>query len=108
MSILPARGLRLVLRSAHGNGASEWRTETQMMKLARFRADPSKIRVSIRHVNDGWFATVSPRNGSSTEWQAHSMYPEQAILWALQKAKNVDGLNSDLEQCYDHPYQDPL
>ena len=75
-----------------------------MKRLVRFRADPTKVRVAIRVDGEEWLATVSPRSIPDAAWTARSKYPEQAILHALEKAKQLNGVDTHLDEVYDHPY----
>ena len=78
-------------------------------RLARFRADPRKIRVSICTLGSEWYATVWKRadpgkyidfigRGGST--------PRIAIDRALVAAEELgwDGIDLNMDWSYEHPF----
>src|ERR1700734_2908896 len=74
--------------------------------IARFRADPRKIRVAIRRDGDHWRATVAylndPDNFFYVGW---AVDPKSAINEAMGKAirSYLDGIDKDMDHAYDHP-----
>lgn len=75
-------------------------------KLVRWRANPEKIRVSIRSSNSGWQATVTCR--ATEEFViCKSKSPENAIMRALKAAdkKGYDGVDLGMGWAYRHPWK---
>jgi hypothetical protein len=71
--------------------------------LARFRADPHKIRVSIRSTPNNWLASVtSLETGASFEFI--SMDPELAVTGALNAMNGTDGIDLGMDWAYEHPF----
>lgn len=75
------------------------------MSLARFRADPRLVSVSIRHCQpDSWVVTVSDRN-SDKSVQLIDENPVNAVMRALARANGIiPGVDIDLQWAYEHPY----
>jgi len=76
-------------------------------KLARFKADPVRVRVSIRRCGSqtkGWHATVAHRQTGQI-FAALSVDPEEAVNRALHKAEveGMDGIDLDMARAYAHP-----
>lgn len=72
--------------------------------LTRFRADPSKVRVSIRKWGDGWFARVCSKADPTCAATATSNDPKDAVDRALKLAERlVKGVDLDMGQTYLHP-----
>jgi hypothetical protein len=73
--------------------------------MARFRANPNKVRVSIRHKDGGWLAIISPRDRLCVTWAAWHVSPVRAMVKALRLAEraNLDGIDLDMQWAYDHP-----
>ena len=74
--------------------------------LARFRADPSKVRVAIRRDSLlGWVATVSCIMGMGT-FESCSAFPERAVDGALRQADlaGMEGVDLGMEWTYEHPF----
>src|SRR5580698_11376899 len=78
---------------------------SRSMTIARFRANPEKVRVAVRRVGDEWEATVSIRDNPHRVLKASSMYPERAVLTALRLAAKWEGVDLDMQWAYDHPQQ---
>lgn len=74
-------------------------------KLVRWRANPNKIRVSIRKSNQFWRATVRSLITDDFVF-ATSSDPEEAVMNALEKAEleNFDGVDIGMEWAYTHPW----
>jgi hypothetical protein len=72
--------------------------------LARFQADPSKVRVSLVKGALGWLAKVEARDGS---WKVdkYDSVPEIAVKRALAKVRDRDGVDLYLEYTYRHPFR---
>lgn len=73
-------------------------------RLVRLRADPAKVRCSIRREGDQWRVWVREL-GAKVVLTATGKDPTAAMLSALEKAKNIgmDGIDLDLMWAYDHP-----
>lgn len=71
-------------------------------KLTRFRADPTKVRVSIRRCRDGEYrATVKSRNDDdSFASVGKRLDPNEAVMLALGGAES-----HVLGNAYDHPFR---
>ena len=78
--------------------------------LARFRADPELVRVSIRREGDMWRAIVGERDEEAAtvprQWDL-SPDPKGAINGALRQARNANmpGIDLDMQWTYDHPWK---
>lgn len=73
--------------------------------LTRFRADPSRVRVSIRRIHVGWLATVRNRAVRLRTLQWHSD-PTRAVMKALARAARagVGGIDLEFQWAYPHPH----
>lgn len=74
--------------------------------LARFRADPSKVRVSIRRDSSlGWIASVSCLVGVGS-FESCSNFPEKAVESALAQADlaGMEGIDLGMGGAYEHPF----
>lgn len=73
--------------------------------LARFRADPAKVRVAVREESGLYRASVSPRDDSQSEVVIWSTRPEYAADRALQCAERtgMDGIDLGMGLEYRHP-----
>lgn len=80
--------------------------------LARFRADPSKVRVSIRRMPNGWWrATVEERDVGQNAIELpftgmHKLSPVRAVVRALLAADRAQlpGIDLGMGWAYEHPY----
>lgn len=74
--------------------------------VARFRADPAKVRVGIRWVHDRWMVTVESRTDPTLQITASRTDPEVAVTAALNTAYDFGIIGVDLGMCrtYDHPW----
>ena len=74
--------------------------------LARFRADPKKIRVSIRRFGDQWLASVGSRIEDADNIRVVHTTSENAIFEALGRAFAIglDGVDPHMERTYEHPW----
>lgn len=85
---------------------SEKEAARSVYRLARFRANPGVVRVSIRQAGDRWIAFVAPRDVTAgLSFYYNSSDPKCAVLKALQLAqrKGMPGIDLDLQWAYDHP-----
>lgn len=73
--------------------------------LARFRADPRKVRVSIRRDGAMWVAVVSDRVGSGPRFEAVASGPRKALVKALllADADGLSGVDLSMGWAYEHP-----
>ena len=76
-----------------------------MSRLTRFRADPRKVRVSIRQSDVGWVARVASRDGARTISEWHKLSPVRAVVKALLAAERsgLPGIDLSMGWAYDHP-----
>jgi len=79
-----------------------------MTAYARFRADPSKVRVSIcRTAPDEWRVTITLiGHPEIAPVVCRSATPRHAITRALAAASRarLPGIDRDLQWAYDHPH----
>jgi hypothetical protein len=68
----------------------------------RFRADPKRIRVSVRRFPDGWRATVS-LVGFDRQITVQNVDPGRAVMKALWQVQTWPGVDIDMESLYVHP-----
>jgi hypothetical protein len=75
-------------------------------KLVRWRADPEKIRVSIRKLGTSYEATITSLI-THEALSCMSYDPEGAVMNALEEAEleNFDGIDLRMEWAYDHPWR---
>ena len=86
-------------------------------RLARFRVDPSRVRVSLRAESGGWRVKLSVRPHvlltgmrhpvpkhvrESTAW---ALNPKHAVDVALRSAQmmGMPGIDLDMQEAYPHP-----
>lgn len=84
----------------------------RVQTFARFRADPSKVKVSVRHCpRDLWVASVVAREDAdkedALEYVALDTTAKLAIEEALRSAaeNNLEGVNLDMNRTYPHPWK---
>jgi len=93
-------------------------------KLVRFRADPSKVRISVRGLDETPLPNgkriprlywVTVRSTTSAWQEIDSIYgeaidtcPERAIIAALERAEalHCPGIDLGMEWTYEHPWLD--
>lgn len=77
--------------------------------LARFRADPSRIRVAVRKVGDEWAVSIETRGRSKRRVRAQHRSPKRALVIALRKAEALgfDGMDLEMGWAYRHPQRSP-
>jgi hypothetical protein len=76
---------------------------------ARFRADPSKVRVGVLRLGDRhWMVTIEPRDRSARTVYEHGNTPRKALARALRRAEKwqIPGLDLGMQWAYEHPYPD--
>lgn len=78
--------------------------------LARFRADPAKVRVSIRYLGyesmaPQWMAVIMNRESLIEVYRIRKT-PEAALTEALEAASNrsLPGVDLDMQWTYPHPF----
>ncbi len=76
--------------------------------LARFRADPKKVRCSIRHKNGKWVATVAGDTATrhTVVCTTSRKHPDDAMMKSLYKAMDagMSGIDLDMGWAYEHPF----
>lgn len=74
--------------------------------LARFRADPSKVRVSVRPHGNGFTATVASRSDNETKFWCTDLNASIAIDAALTAAGRceMEGIDLGIDYVYEHPF----
>lgn len=73
--------------------------------LVRLRADPEKVRVSIRRVEPRWWrVTIASRCGGGI-LSTGATEPREALARALRWANEtrMDGIDLDMQRAYKHP-----
>jgi len=73
--------------------------------LARFRADPRKVRVAIRRVGREWVVWISSRATPTRGCEGRATGPRKALAKALlaADAANLDGVDLSMGWAYEHP-----
>jgi hypothetical protein len=74
-----------------------------MTRLARFRADPSRVRVSLRRVSGAWDATVASRETDDSA-TVRASDAETALALALESADDIPGVDLEMQWAYEHPW----
>lgn len=76
-----------------------------LMVIARFRADPAKVRVRVQRVANEWFVTAVSRKHDA--FMVNNSHPDAglAVLHALHRAERagMEGIDPDMDRAYDHP-----
>lgn len=86
------------------------RDEPRNVTLARFRADPKRVRIGVRWTAAGWLARI--RAVGSDDVVAYvigdAMDARLAVEMALGLAAkaHMPGLDLDMQWVYDHPWKD--
>jgi len=75
-------------------------------RFVRFRADPSKIRVSLGKNGYGDCKVTIYERNTNRSVSAIGLNPKHAIDHALRKAKEhrFYGIDLDMQNAYEHPY----
>lgn len=80
----------------------------QPTTLARFRADPRRVRISVCWLFDSrlWRVTIAERSGAGRVVDGRHVDPEQAVLRALAHAVRqvFDGVDLSMGWAYEHPF----
>lgn len=80
----------------------------QPTTLARFRADPRRVRISVCWLFDSrlWRVTIAERSGAGQLYTARHFDPEQAVQRALAHAvhHDLDGVDLSMGWAYEHPF----
>lgn len=76
--------------------------------LSRFRADPSRVRVSIRRCADKWIATIGPRDPSMRELPTNTVVDASALkalarCFQFAEADELPGIDRHMQWAYEHP-----
>ena len=73
--------------------------------LARFRASPVKVRVTIHRFRDVWVVTVASRARPEQCFTSCHKRPVRATYLALKQASRaeLDGIDLGMGWAYDHP-----
>lgn len=92
------------------DGIDEYDTDYESIRapkrLARFRADPEKVRVSVCAVKGGWRVRVGPRDDPNHFVQVvGDAQPEIMIILLLRHAEceRLEGVDLDMSWTYRHP-----
>lgn len=71
--------------------------------LARFRADPSKVRISVRPCRGAFFIRIQSRT-EGIEVSTHRSCPITGVMVVLKTAsKSMDGIDLGMQCAYPHP-----
>jgi hypothetical protein len=80
-------------------------------KLARFRADPAKVRVTVHRAEKGggelgyqWWAEVSSRETGEVWARVWHEDANKAVMYALRRASGRDGVDLSMGCAYEHPW----
>lgn len=75
--------------------------------LVRWRADPERVRISVRKTRDVWMATATSLVIEHKSVYAYDADPETAVNDVLlkDKAQDYPGLDLDLQWTYEHPWK---
>jgi hypothetical protein len=88
--------------------------------LARFRADPKRVRVAVQHCPCGWLATVSGyppavvgRPSARRDTRMHHVVIQRAasvartaVMMALRAAEGmIEGVDLSMGWAYEHPFK---
>ncbi len=73
--------------------------------LARFRADPAKVRVGVRRTEQGWYVRVISRS-DGRQHSAVDTGPRKALVRALRAAEaaGLPGIDLGMGWAYEHPW----
>lgn len=74
-----------------------------MNNLARYRADPSKVRVSIRPCRGAFLIRIQSRT-EGVDTSTHHSCPVTGVMIVLKTASNfMDGIDLGMGTAYPHP-----
>lgn len=72
----------------------------------RFRADPSRVRVSLRKIGNMWRCYVQKRGAPNSTFISDDEDPHVAVMEALRDAEGtIKGIDLDMQWAYDHPWK---
>jgi hypothetical protein len=73
--------------------------------LTRFRADPSKVRISVRPHGALWYVKISSRSEERGCVERMNQNPLKALVLALRAADDVNlpGIDVGMDWAYEHP-----
>lgn len=76
-------------------------------RLARFRLDPSKLRISVRPEGERWLATIKSREGDIVCIQVRDAKARAAVRRALRRADElgIEGVDLGMQWAYPHPWR---
>jgi hypothetical protein len=76
----------------------------RLRRLARFRADPSKVRVAIRREGTEWLVIIATRSDDRLVAR-HGRSPIKTLVRTLRAAADMDmpGIDLAMSWAYDHP-----
>lgn len=76
--------------------------------LARFRANPHIVRVSIRRDDGGWAVAVQELRGYRRIARAWNKSPAKAVVVAMRIAESecFGGIDMGMDWTYDHPQRE--
>jgi hypothetical protein len=79
-----------------------------MISPTRFRADPARVRVSIRRVGDVYSATITERGDCPLVIIKQGRTPRAAVMRALRAAHKhrMRGVDFGMQWSYPHPWGD--
>lgn len=74
--------------------------------LARFLADPYRVRVGLKATPHGWRATVAARNLTGPTIEQFASSPSLAMRLAIQAAEDIGipGVDLSMGWAYQHPF----
>ena len=72
-------------------------------RLARFRADPKRVRVSVRRWQGEWIVFVVAREGTANVSRTGNT-PRKALARALRAAEWIPGVDLGMGWAYEHPW----
>ena len=75
--------------------------------LARFRADPKKVSVSVRRFMGAWLVCVSSRGPGGAAFSTRHASPKRALAIVLRMADEarLDGIDLSMGYAYPHPWK---
>ncbi len=77
------------------------------MKRVRLRADPAKIRICVRHLENGlWQVELTTRSDPSARVLRRANTPREALVRVLRVAEmyGFDGIDLGMDWAYPHPH----
>jgi hypothetical protein len=80
---------------------------TDLASLARFRADPRRVRVAVRRFGSCYLAMVRDRSCAyARSYEAAHVSAERAVILALEHAARsaLSGVDLGMQWAYEHPW----